>query len=307
MKKILIKITGLLMMTMLCCEGFERNPDLVFLVNAEKSDCFSPIWSPDGEKIYYLDGWFEGFRNKGDIWCISLSSHRKEMLLEGEFNAIDVSPNGEKLGIVDSWYQILILDLKTRMINTIFTSSYRIGGIKFSSYGDKIFCSLISSSDSGGIWAIDLESKGNRWIIEVRRDMDWEFEVTSNDSVFILAIPQFLLTPLKYSVKDTLLKKVFVLEYTSWAKAFLTNSNFIVTSSGDVTLGDSLIRIIHLPDMDTITIDARIAEEGRIVQPCGSPDGTQIVFCAAEFVDWEAGHMENLSLWILKNVNKYIK
>lgn len=306
MKKILIKITGLLMM-MLFCEGFERNPDLVFLVNAEESDCFSPIWSPDGEKIYYLDGWFEGFRNQGDIWCISLSSHRKEMLLEGEFNAIDVSPDGEKLGIVDSWYQILVLDLKTRMINTIFTSSYRIGGIKFSSYGDKIFYSLISSSDSGGIWAIDLESKGNRWIIEVRRNMDWEFEVTSNDSVFILAIPQFLVTPLKYSVKDTLPKKVFVLEYTSWAKAFLTNSNFIVTSCGDVTLGDSLIRIIHLPDMDTITIDGRIAKEGRLVQPCGSPDGNQIVFCAAEFVDWEAGRMENLSLWILKNVNEYIK
>jgi hypothetical protein len=279
----------------------------MFLTSGEY-DCFSPVWAPDGEKIYFLDGLFvqNGLEEdwSGDLYTVSVSSGEKEKILDGNFMAIDISPDGKKLGLIEAYtHQILVLDLMNMTADTIFKTPYRIGDIEFSKNGCKIFCCVLSK-DSSGIWSIDIETQEMNWLIESHFPVV-SFDVTSDDSVWVITC-----NPAWVNVKDSsVVKKLFVFPDLLWPQ-FAPDNIDILVGVGPMACdlyGDTALTVITLADSHRVAFDTRIKKEGFSTQPYWSPDGNRIVFCAAEFVDWEAGYMENLSLWILKNAKNYIK
>jgi WD40 repeat protein len=93
---------------------FHRSPDLTFLAKAHPTpegvgfyDCSFPVWSPDGNKIYYIENsgeWCSREGHKVNIWVVDTNGENAHEVKEGKYMFLSISPSGEKLAAISRNY-----------------------------------------------------------------------------------------------------------------------------------------------------------------------------------------------------------
>lgn len=94
--------------------------------------CLSPVWSPDGDKIYYIENRGDlrlREEHKANIWVIDTSGENAHIVKGGKYICLSISPSGEKLVAISRNYDsfgiggdIVLLGSDGSGEQTIFTS-----------------------------------------------------------------------------------------------------------------------------------------------------------------------------------------
>lgn len=125
--------------------GWQRNPNLKLLAKpVSPFKAYSdPVWSPSG-KIYYL----AAYEINGNHWVkqalkvINEDGTGDRILLEGEFQCLDISPDYNKLVIGTNDGKLLLVDTAGNLIAEYKTYFYYYGNLHY------ISCIRFGCSDS---------------------------------------------------------------------------------------------------------------------------------------------------------------
>ncbi|MCH7761609.1 PD40 domain-containing protein, partial [candidate division TA06 bacterium] len=107
-------------------EKFERNLNLVFLAgdqNNPASSYMNPVWSPDGQVIYFLQdtGPHGGVVDGGHLRLVNVDGSNDRLILTGPFGTLAVSPDGERLALTrDATFEeggILVIPINDSICN----------------------------------------------------------------------------------------------------------------------------------------------------------------------------------------------
>lgn len=137
-------------------EQWPQNPNLELLTKPHDPggerfwECVSPVWSPDGSRIYYIESrgeWSEDYYHKGDIWVIDNDGGNAESIIRGEYVHLAISPSGDKVATVIREYTygfpggtLVVIDLNSVTEDTVpmpNTSAF-VADVEFMPTGDQL-------------------------------------------------------------------------------------------------------------------------------------------------------------------------
>ena len=175
------RIVPLALLTALvaCEDPYLTNPDLRLLLKIDGHYLFSPVLSPDGKGLYYLDDSSYDRHDdpstimRGDIWVHNLEDSTGRMLLQGTFCALALSADGqalaalskpERMDFVNDSTLYVVLDTAAVSADSVYFrhpgSRWGPFGVHISGTGDRLFFDGFSwhnyAIDSTLVYRVDL-------------------------------------------------------------------------------------------------------------------------------------------------------
>ena len=155
---LLISFIALVGIGGLCRQPYTRNPNLKFLVGDtiySSLDCFYPLVSVNGQKIYYLAAPTDSFSETGSLYSINIDGTNNEELLYGYFDLAAISstdfialhPCEDNSGL-NPESLILLLELSSMRVDTLPIITAKVSNVEFSSDGSQIYYCLLYTSPS---------------------------------------------------------------------------------------------------------------------------------------------------------------
>jgi Tol biopolymer transport system component len=299
MKDIFLLITIAFFLFGCSPDDFERNPNLIFLagdLNNPASSYMNPVWSPDGQVIYFLHA--TGPRDivdGGHLRAVNVNGSNNRLIETGPFGALAISPDGNRLALTrDATFEeggILVL-MDTSGVNeeTLATSLPYVLDVKFFSDGDRLIFNAYGANDpdSNGFYSIDNDGLNESFILKADSFL---FDLAPNDSLIYFG-------NYTYTFSDSTLRSFQI--GGDWMRFNPMDTDQLVISF--FVAWDDFYLLI-LSTQERIALDVRTYEESFNIFPSWSPDGSMIVFSSAERVGSDPSHFREFELWILTNVS----
>ncbi len=288
---LLIGLMALVGGGVLCRDPYTTNPNLRLLVGdtTTKYDaihCSNPVVSPNGNTIYYLCAPSDSLSSYnisiGAIYAVDISRSNNEKILDGKFNALAISSDGNKLAIhpYKSYYYlepdsfILIFDLPTSKIDSYPILNKRIIDIEFTRDNQLVYYSVViytATLPKIEFYRLHLSDSTNELCGTI--EGLGGFDLFADDSIYIDSSMQF---PQINPVQE--------------AYAIGSVSQFdLKLSMRDITK-DTLL---GLPD------SLKPYDSGLVGQPYWFPDGNTIVFATSPYS--EPLGKTPAEIWMLTN------
>ncbi len=277
-----------------CPSKFKRNPDLTLVTDI--GDCRKPLWSPKSNDIFFLlnpesEEW-------GGLWKVTLGEEPQK-LLEGTFLNFDISPDETKAVLVKGTEyterSLVLYDIEKKTIQIIEISSKYPFDVSFSSKGNKIFYTISDKLGSYYSFWVKSFSNGEEKAIIESNVGSGDFDISPGDSLVIFRNAC-------YDITSSPPQKISDGEHSVKLKFHPQKSNLIAMFSES--------RLLYVKDIiknEVLdSIDIRPYKEPEFPDPPDwSPDGSKIVFSCNP----PSGIGKHLpaELWIINNVDKYIK
>jgi len=256
---------------------FKRNPKLR-LLKSERGEImgdgytlFCPVWTPDGACIYYLrcQGVINYYYNLGSLWRIRTDGSEATEVLNDSFHLLRISPDGRRLALLAKAGHLVILKLPEISAESIFTSVHHIVDVRFSRVHSE---RLYFSSEDSGLYRINID--GNEEVL-VDTAVKRYFDLTSSDSV--------------------------VSGYSSLA-VYPSDRYVAITQLAERTGFPQDIILFDTQTRDSTYQRAYPYYFSSEWFPCWSPDGSKLVFTAAEIRTSAHCAPHEGELWVLEDV-----
>ncbi len=157
------KFLVMLIVLLVACPSFKRNPNLRLLLKEEGYSLLSPRWTKNGW-VYYIKHYYEGENHygSGEVWRITDNGKEKELVFSEPIVIMDVSPSETLLIAFRSQGLPLILyNIKTAIEETLLTTCHLpLSGLQFGSSD-----TLVYYADQNGLHKLNIHSKSDTLII----------------------------------------------------------------------------------------------------------------------------------------------
>jgi Tol biopolymer transport system component len=296
--------------------GWERNPNLTLLTRAHFPpddrcwECSFPVWSPDGNKIYYIESraewWEPSLGHKGNIWVIDPDGENAEMIKEGDYLYLSISPDGRSLVTMIRNYKhsypggtLVLIDISTMEQDTIpipDTGAFVLGA-EFTPQGDKIVYYAVfgyQSPTPEAYYSFNFKDSTTSLLFEE----DWSkfggFDLYGDEITTVNKIRKLDGS----GEKDLMIAGVWP-EFSPDGERLLSVGGF----GSAYRIGGN---VMHLVDAKTGTLitdlDVQAYELSTVAFPYWSPDGKKIVFASKP---WGGDNQRaDFHLWILNEVEE---
>jgi hypothetical protein len=295
-------------------EKWERNPNLALLTKPhfpteeEKGlwECCSPVWSPDGSKVFYIErrlAWWDPQGNKGNIWVIESSDENAHVIKEGDYLYLSMSPGGDKLAALIRSYKysfpggtLALVDLNNLSEDEVIavdTEAFVLG-VRFSSDGDNLIYYAYFEDEGpkqAGFYSHDLKDSTSSFLFPESWEDYRGFDVNGD----------WIVTLKRMRKLDGSESRELMI-YGMWP-SFRPDGQVFVSETGFgayVNGGDEMHMIDAQADTLITYLDVRTHELSTASFPNWSPDGNRIVFASRPWYGDNFGGL--LELWILNNV-----
>lgn len=293
---LLICFLALVWVGVMCVDPYTTNPNLKLLVGDTTTDydtihCSNPVVSPDGKTVYYLCAPRDSIDfyvvALGTVYAINVDGTNNKKILDGIFNALAISHDGNKLAIhpyknyfyLEPESLILVLNSPGSKIDSYPTPKHHVIDAEFSADGQWLYYTVDASSPSHvrtEIYRIKLSDSTN----ELIQTMDGYhgFDLYIDNRIYfdpVITFPQIEPTKEKYVIGAS---------YYSDFKLMMRN----IEEDTLMKLPDSLIPYDH----------------GAVGFPYWFPDGNSIVFAAQPYKEGSGAPAE---IWILENIFEQIE
>ncbi len=282
---LLICFLALVYMGGYCEKPRPTNPNLRFLVGDTLNNsihCHHPVVSPDGNVVYYLRANSDSVEfdelTFGSVYSINVDGTSDKEVLYGKYNALAISPDGEKLAVhplIGSHYDpqpeslIIIFHLSNVKCDTYSIVKHWIMDIEFAADTQWLYykCGL----NPVEIYRLNLYDSTNELILSPA----WAggFDLFNNDSVYYDSI----------------------MDYPQISPVY---ENYVIGTPGFQELKFTL-RNTKTHKLDTLP-DSLVPYNGDVGYPYWFPNGKDIVFMAKPYnepLSTIAGE-----IWILTNL-----
>lgn len=250
--------------------------ELTLLVDNKETTAYSPCWSSDDSKIYFVSS--EDLYSPGQVWSINLADETQKQLSEEEVKEIDISPAGDLcVTYLDGW--ILLLDTETwTQLDSLpvpeeFKEDWRndFYAPRFSYESDQIIYYLYHLySDSSYLHKVNLADSTDELILAAERGS--VFAPGPGDTLFVLRDTIYNLNSqerIPIDIPDDLI------EFVYWNPAVPTE---LIISTGP----HEDIFIFDIQTQKANRIDTRSTEASWVGYAKFSPDGERIVFATLD-------------------------
>jgi hypothetical protein len=294
--------------------GWERNPDLSFLTKTHSPpdamywECSFPVWSPDGNKIYYIESraewWEPSLGHKGNIWVIDPDGENAEMIKEGDYLYLSISPDGQRLVTMIRNYKhsypggtLVLIDINTLEQDTIpmpDTGAF-VFGAEFTPFEDKLIYYAVFGYDSPtpeGFYCFDFKDSSTTLLFKDEWTSYGGFDLNGDEIVTINKIRK-----LDGSGERTLIRSGVWPEFSPDGKKILSVSGY-----GVYLFGGNLMHMVCAEAGTLIEdLDVQTHELSTAAFPFWSPDGNKIIFSSKP---WGGDNQRSsFELWVLNKRN----
>jgi len=298
------------------------NPYLRRLAVGEPYDGFPhggsvnfPVWSPDGSSIYYLNIlgiWSEGIlRQNKQIRKIDASGGESEVVMEGNFIYLAISPDGSKLASnIDNGGRAIplgrgkpvIIDIASKTVDTLdIDAPLESGPVRFSITGDSLFFyafyidsikgSWISSYYWGAFFVYDLNNGTCTKLFEENPYLVAGFDITP-DGQKIVASGKIRNID---GSDEQQLTNVGIWQTIS------PDGNYVVGGFGRELFRGNYVSLTYLPDDSLIRNLDLFADPAALYGEFSfSPDGNKIAFAVC--VAWDPFSYGNSFICVLDQI-----
>jgi Tol biopolymer transport system component len=283
-----------------CEPEFERNPQLRRLVSYHLRDCYNPVFSLDGERIYYLrtreygSFFFEG----GQLRCINIDGTNDRLILDGNYGTLAISSNGEKLALtIDAGYykggRIGIVDTSGANFELLDTSSDSIIRVEFSQD-----CSSLFFCDHHSKYSrINLDGTSETELFESQaNEGTYGFDVSNEDKLIVFS--DFIERELRsfiYSLNDS--SKSELVTHVGGPQFSPINRDIILYCPTNYSMDG--FRKINIQTGAITNLDSRTYKYSCSKFPYWSWDGKKIVFAGSELSGDPLGP-EDYEIWVVE-------
>lgn len=292
---------------------FKRNPNLTFLTRAHDPigdegfwECSFPVFSADGNKVYYIESrleWWEFEGHKGDIWVIDGDGRNAKRVKEGDYVYLSISPDGKDLvsSIRNYKYSspggtLVLIDLNTleEYIVPMPDTDAFVFGAEFTTDQTKLIYYAVFGYDSPtpeGFYSFDLADSSTKLLF----GEDWKeyfgFDVHGDELATYSQIRK-----LDGTAGRALQMGGVWPEFSPDGKRLIT-----ITGIGAYIWGGDKMHMVDASTGELIgDLNVQTYELCTSAFPYWSPDGTKIVFASKP---WGGDNQRgNFELWILNNV-----
>jgi hypothetical protein len=280
-----------------CTPPFRRNPNLTLLRQRTSSSVYCPVWSPDGQLIYFLLQTHSGY-DEAQLRVIRPDGLGERLVLDGGFGSMCISPDGARLAVVslvtaakDLGGTLLLVDTSGQVLDTLSAVGDTVVSARFGSSGRSLYYYLRGR----GVLKLDLETRQVDTVLLAYIYPSQDFDVW-NDS--LLLMPS--------EVCHIMSGRADTLPVVLWQPRFCPANPTIVSGalmSSPYDYLDELVLVNRTSDSVT-HLDARAYSECEITDPNWSPDGKSIVMAAAPWIS--GGFLDPVlmlggyNLWVLK-------
>ncbi len=249
--------------------------ELTLLVDNKETTAYSPCWSSDGSKIYFVSA--EGihpYDNPGQVWSVNITDGTPEQISQKEVWRIDISPEGDLcVTYLDGWIRLLDTDTWTQLdslpVPEEFKEDWRndFYAPRFSYESDQIIYYLYYLySDSRYLHKVNLDDSTDELILAAERGSVFapgpgDTLITLRDTIYNLNSTERI--PLNIDFDD--------IESLDWNPTLPTEL-LIATNS------HKYLFIFDLETREVTKIDISSTDAGWVGDASFSPDGERIVF-----------------------------
>lgn len=292
----LVVLVSCLTLSYLSCDWpvfFQRSPALAVIWSSNDSSAFRPVWSPDGEFIYFLVAhpravWYYEDMG-GELWRMHADGSGATKLLEGSFGALNISHDGSRLllrtGEVWQGGSLLIVDTMLAHLDTVSSLPPNISDAVFGTGDTTVICFL---RDQGFI-RVNLATSRLDTLLELREGRALRFDA-ARDS--LLVYPGHA-----YDIYRRSLDSVQIGREPRIDPQMLTR----VISTAHEPFCESLLETNLATDSSQFR-DVAPYWASDIRDPCWSPDGRFVVYSASRRTRGDPkSRPEHYELWVVSH------
>lgn len=297
--------------------GWERNPSLTLLTRAHFPpddrcwECSFPVWSPNEDKIYYIESrgeWWEFFGggHKGNIWVIDTNGENAHKITEGDYLYLTISPDGNKLATLIRNYKysypggtLVLIDLNTlkQYRVTMPDTGAFVFGAEFTPQGDKIVYYAVfgyQSPTPEAYYSFNFKDSTTSLLFAE----DWSkfggFDLYGDEIATVNKIRKLDGS----GEKDLMIAGVWP-ELSPDGERLLSVGGF----GSAYRIGGNMMHLVDAKIGTLITdLDVQTYELSTVAFPYWSPDGKKIVFASKP---WGGDNQRaDFHLWILNEVEE---
>lgn len=285
---------------------FERNPDLALLTADGDLSCINPVWSPNGQTIYFImDGTWGIPDNGGSLWAVDINGDNERLILDGQFGAVAISPDGTRLALtraptISEGGLLILVDSNGANEETLAISCTRVQDVEFSSDGSELY-----HFGEGAFYSIETEGQNEKRLFEIGGSgRCWGFDISPNDSILFYHGDYGENTgSFAYSIPDSSMMSSY--QTSATRPQFCPVDANVVAFTGGFG-GDGDVWVLYLDTGKASTLNAKTFERSSSMLPYWSPDGSKIVFSSSECTGEHPGEPHTpqaYDLWILEEVS----
>jgi Tol biopolymer transport system component len=267
-------------------------------------ECSFPVWSPDGNKIYYIESraewWEPSLGHKGNIWVIDPDGENAEMIKEGDYLYLSISPDGRRLVTMIRNYKhsypgsiLVLIDINTLEQDTIpmpDTGAFVLGA-EFTPLRDKLIYYAVFGYDSpipDGFYCFDFKDSSTTLLFQDEWTNYGGFDLSGDEMVTINKIRK-----LDGSGERILSRGGVWPEFSPDGKTILSVSGY-----GVYLFGGNVMHMVCAEAGTLIAdLDVQTHELSTTAFPFWPPDGNKIIFSSKP---WGGDNQRSsFELWVL--------
>lgn len=253
--------------------------ELSLLVDNTETTAYSPCWSSDGSKIYFISAEdIHPYDNPGQVWSVNITGGTPKQITQEAVWRIDISPTGDLcVTYLDGWIRLLDTETWTQLDSLPepeeFKEDWRndFYAPRFSYESDQIIYYLYHLySDSSYLHKVNLADTTDELILAVERGS--VFAPGPGDTLFVLRDTIYNLNSqerIPIDIPDDLI------EFVYWNPAVPTE--LIISTSPH-----EHIFIFDIQTQKAERIDTRSTEASWVGNASFSPDGERVAFATLD-------------------------
>ncbi|MBS4014871.1 MAG: PD40 domain-containing protein, partial [Candidatus Latescibacteria bacterium] len=266
---------------------FRRNSNLKLLISKEGYSAFNPVWTPDGNKIYYLmvqqEGYIESYG--GQLRVINIDGSNDRLVLDGTFGSLAITQDCSKLsltcGNIKEGGSLILTDTLGNILDTLSAYPQKVCDVEFNRTGNTAYYFAYNE----GFFKVNFETGMADTVLPW--DIINGFDVW-DDSLIIFGGKL-------YNLINRNITDYFHLRIYQHAQFLPFSANQIISATRD----KAYISNLELEKYEEL--DVCPYWNSYISFPYWSPDGEKIVFSASK-MKGDPNRPTNHELWILEKI-----